>query len=104
MYNTFLSNVKNCGVEGFITPVKKDSIVAAASFENEYFDFIFIDANHDYSSVISDIESWNPKLNKTGIISGDDYHPYWIEVMKAVDEKFGERVKKDYSPCWYIKL
>jgi len=43
------------------------------NFENESIDLIFIDGNHEYSYVLSDLENYYPKLKKNGIICGDDF-------------------------------
>jgi len=55
------------------TYIIKDSISASLDFDNEYFDFIYIDANHLYRYVLEDLMFWYPKLKKGGIICGDDY-------------------------------
>lgn len=49
------------------------STVAGTFFPNEYFDFIFIDANHEYDAVVADLDTWWPKLKSGGLFSGDDY-------------------------------
>ena len=36
-------------------------------------DLIFIDGNHTYKYVLEDLENYYPKLNKNGIICGDDF-------------------------------
>jgi len=50
-------------------------------------DLVYIDANHSYEPVKTDIETWYPKVRSGGIISGDDYH-YYEGVVQAVDEFF----------------
>lgn len=67
---------------------------AATTFRDEYFDFIFIDADHSYENVIKDIKAWFPKVKSKGIISGHDYYNYYAHndypgVRQAVDEFFG---------------
>jgi hypothetical protein len=104
LYNTFLQNMKDCEVDEIITIVKKDSLAAASDFPDKHFDLIFIDAAHDYPSVTKDINAWLPKLKDGGIIGGDDYHPAWFGVVKAVDEIFGDKVQKDLLQAWYVKL
>lgn len=42
-------------------------------FEDNYFDFIYIDANHTYDGVKADLEAWWPKLKDGGMFCGDDY-------------------------------
>lgn len=46
---------------------------ASAIFPDEYFDFIYIDANHTYQSVKQDLIAWWVKLKKGGLFCGDDY-------------------------------
>ncbi len=73
--------------------VKDASKNAAQSFENEFFDFIYIDAGHDYESVKLDISSWWPKVRPMGIFAGHDYFhrstKEWA-VVKAVNEFVSE--------------
>src|SRR3990167_778088 len=51
----------------------------------EPIDFIFIDADHQYGSVKSDINLWLPHVKPHGIISFHDYDS-WPGVTQAVDE------------------
>jgi hypothetical protein len=53
--------------------VGQDSWKAAASFPDDYFDFVYIDAGHDYHSVCKDLEAWWPKLKPGGLFAGHDY-------------------------------
>jgi hypothetical protein len=48
------------------------SIEAAKQFEDESIDYIYIDGNHEYSYVLSDLQTWWPKVKKGGCICGDD--------------------------------
>jgi predicted O-methyltransferase YrrM len=68
--------------------IKKTSIEASYDFENNYLDFIYIDANHTYESVVKDIEVWLPKIKKDGYIGFHDYDN--SEVKRAINEKLGE--------------
>lgn len=40
---------------------------------NSYFDFIYVDARHDYKGVMQDLKQWWPKLRCGGIFAGHDY-------------------------------
>jgi predicted O-methyltransferase YrrM len=50
------------------------------------FDWIFIDAAHDYANVSSDIRDSLPLLEPGGILSGHDYYEGWAGVIQAVGE------------------
>jgi hypothetical protein len=51
---------------------------------DEYYDYIFIDGDHKYASVLDDIKLWYPKLKRGGVFSG---HDFWLSgVQKAVYE------------------
>ncbi|KAL7525472.1 hypothetical protein ACHAWF_001377 [Thalassiosira exigua] len=43
------------------------------TFQDEYFDFIYVDARHDYKGVWEDLVNYWPKLKKGGIMAGHDY-------------------------------
>jgi hypothetical protein len=81
---------------------------AAAVIEEMSLDFVFIDADHSYEGVKSDIEHWAPKVRPGGAICGHDYNwtgitdikDYdWPGVRKAVDEAFTE-VEEGPDKCW----
>jgi hypothetical protein len=46
---------------------------AAAQFDDESVDWVYIDANHSYEAAREDIALWWPKVKKGGILSGHDY-------------------------------
>jgi len=69
--------------------IRETSAEAHKVFPDEYFDFIYIDAAHDYEHVYEDITLWLPKLKKDGIFAGHDYWKKFPGVVKAVQEIFG---------------
>jgi predicted O-methyltransferase YrrM len=89
LYDTFINNVRRCGVLDLITPIRSTSIEAAKQFEDNSIDVIHIDAAHDYDNVIQDIIAWYPKIKDGGIITGDDW--WWPGVRQAVLEFFKDK-------------
>jgi hypothetical protein len=62
------------------------SAEAVSHFENGGLDFVYIDADHNYSSVKQDIQMWYPKVKTGGVFSGHDYSLNCPGVIRAVDE------------------
>ena len=58
------------------------------SYPDNYFDFIYIDASHEYEDVKRDIQISLPKVKPGGLIGGHDYQKPWTGVIDAVDEIF----------------
>ena len=72
------------------------SVEAAEKVEDGSFDFVYIDARHDYDSVLEDLEAWCAKVRPGGIMAGHDYVDGDLPegefyVKSAVDEFFGAR-------------
>jgi len=73
-------------------------------FEDESLDFVYIDANHEYKWVSSDIVLWFPKVKKGGWIGGHDYvRDISPGVVKAVLEKFGNIDVLFDDSSWLVK-
>lgn len=49
------------------------SYKAVAGFANEYFDFVYIDGNHQYEFVLKDLHDFAAKLKPGGLLFGHDY-------------------------------
>lgn len=71
---------------------------------NLSLDFCFIDASHDYESVIKDLNAWGPKVRKGGMLCGHDVH--WPGVIEALKELYPDYEKAGVDNVWYylIKL
>lgn len=98
--------------------IRKTSEETYNLFPDNYFDFIYIDASHDYESVKKDITYWWKKLKKGGIFAGHDYLDRKFEqnrdeeikfgVVQAVDEHIQKTKTKlfltsDKFPSWYCQ-
>jgi len=99
-YNQFLSNIEP--IKNIVTPKRGESSEVCKEFNDQFFDFIFIDAAHDYDNVLKDLNSWYPKLKNNGLIGGHDWHHG--PVVQAVNDFFANKKDKikTNGNCWYI--
>ena len=100
--NEFLSNMNKFCISTNITLHHKTSEEAAKDVEDNTLDLVFIDAEHTYEAVLTDIKAWLPKLKTNGVMAGHDYAPpVFPGVVQAVTEVFGKvEVAND---VWSIK-
>lgn len=90
LFDIFKQNMIDAEVIDLVNVFPLDSVSASKLYEDNSLDFVFIDAAHDYKSVILDIQHWLPKVKINGILAGDDYLPKLFPgVVRAVDEMFG---------------
>lgn len=80
-------------------------------FEDDYFDYVYIDANHSYEYVKRDLELSYRVVKDGGVIMGHDYTNNGFEgVVRAVDEFCLKNyfeisyLTKDGCPTYYIKI
>jgi len=71
--------------------IKRDfSHVVLKEFDDNYFDWVYIDGSHYYDDIKKDLELCYLKVKPDGFITGDDYdseHKLWGPgLMRAVDE------------------
>jgi len=72
------------------------SLEATQRIPDYSLDFVYIDARHDYASVMEDLEAWHRKVRPGGVFAGHDYLDGRFDagefgVKRAVDEFFGAR-------------
>ena len=67
-----------------VTFVTHQSNPAHMLFPEEFFDYVYIDANHSEESVYEDMCLWYPKVVDNGILGGHDFDPKFPEVEIAV--------------------
>jgi hypothetical protein len=88
---------------------------ASERLPNHSLDFVYIDARHDYESVLEDLELWLDKIRPGGLIAGHDYVDGRLPtglygVKSAVDEFFGCRglpvasTFMDEAPTWIVHV
>ena len=112
-YRNTIDNLKD--FSGRYEIVKQYSDDAHSHFAKNSLDFIYIDGNHSYEAVKSDLELFYPKLKYGGIMMGDDYHANDIEkvfgftfgVKKAVDDFCilnKHNLSLNYYGDWHYKI
>lgn len=108
LYDLFIENMKP--VEKYYTPIRLTSIEAAKLYKDKSLDFVFIDADHTYDAVKSDILSWLPKIKSGGVIGGHDYisreRNAFIGLKKAVHEcfSFDQINDEEQDRVWWVQL
>jgi hypothetical protein len=72
--------------------------------------FVYIDAAHNYASVLEDVTTWWPLVIPGGLLAGDDFDREHVEVMRAVTafaemERLPLQLTTDYNrpPSWFIE-
>lgn len=63
--------------------LKMRSVDAAATFADQTFDAVFLDADHSEAGVRADIAAWVPKIKPSGWLVGHDIN--WPGVRAAVE-------------------
>ena len=91
----FQFEIKNGKVEVYRS-VSHDVI---EKFEDDYFDWIYLDGGHSYDNLKEQFSDYFSKVKVGGFITGDDYGrddatPYASEVTKAVDEFISKKMTK----------
>ena len=92
LYHTFNANMRDHLDSGRVLVWRLPSVEAAALMRDYAgkLDMVFIDASHDYDSVMADIAAWRPLLRPGGLLSGHDYgHP---PIERAIETVFGGRL------------
>lgn len=87
--------------------MRMTSRLAVRSIIAESLDFVFIDADHRYESVLADLALWADKVRPGGLICGHDIdNPVGAGdwgVRQAVQEFFPDQpIEASLNFCWYI--
>jgi len=80
------SNLRYFDVVNRVKIVELTSLQASTLFTDNYFDIVFIDADHRYLKVQADLNAWWPKVKSGGIFCGHDcefiLHAPTVETLK----------------------
>ena len=109
--NEMYNNLKQIEIDNYnLKIIKGLSVDTAKNFPDRFFDFIYLDASHDYSSVKNDIKAYWPKVKINGILAGHDYSSRKCGLKIAVNEFRDEynithfHITSERCPSWlFIK-
>lgn len=100
VFDEFKKNLADKIADATVIPIKQ--------FSTDFYmsaspDFVFIDGDHRYETVMKDIKLGLELLRKGGILAGHDYtHRDWPGVKKAVDEYFPKINQID--SIWWVNV
>jgi predicted O-methyltransferase YrrM len=84
-----------------IIKVKKTSVEAAKDFPDQMLDCVYIDAEHDYNSVKTDVSTWKHKIKKGGILSGHDFMlPHIHQIL--IEENVASELNVYSDSSWSV--
>ena len=79
------------------------------NFPDNHFDMIYIDADHSYSAVKSDLNIALQKIKKGGLLAGHDYnineHPGVVQAVQEITKSHGKSINyltRDGMPSFGI--
>ncbi len=103
-YKKTLKRVEFAGDRAVI--MRMFSHEAVKKIQDGSLDFVFIDGDHSYTGVSTDIKMWLCKIKKGGWIGGHDLnHPRLPGVSKAVFEAFDKKIiEQDDNRTWFVKV
>ena len=88
--------------------IRKASLQALADVEDESLDWVYIDADHRFDFVLTDIIFWTKKVKIGGVIAGHDFYAFRgggvvqaVEAytkMHGIDQWF---VTDEKHPSWF---
>ena len=93
VFSVFWSRICKEGLEDVVVPIRSRSDLAAEIIKENSFNLVYLDADHRYEAVLSDVRRYIPLVNKEqGILCGhdcegrlSDYEAGFLEKGKTVD-------------------
>jgi hypothetical protein len=89
--------------------ILRDKSSVLNNFDDNFFDWCYIDGDHSYEGAKSDLECMYKKVKPGGIIMGHDYiQPRFSGVVRAVNEFTGNKnleishISEDGCPSFFI--
>jgi predicted O-methyltransferase YrrM len=86
IYRLFLHNMAASGIRDFVRIVRGDSREILKDLPPASFDIVYIDGDHSYETVRSDIEQARRLVRTPGVVCGDDLECQRHEISNACYE------------------
>lgn len=108
IYNNVCESFKDLAE---IAVIRSYSDVACQCFSKNYFDVVYLDADHTFEAVVRDLRNWWPLVKPGGFLAGHDYVRGlpWIQVPEGLDVFMNEQNLNFHSmtseeyPSWAIR-
>lgn len=88
----YLSFKQRVADKPYVQVYREYTFEAVKRFPDNFFDLVYIDADHTYEACLRDITDWYPKVKPGGFLLGDDFWNYRTKtgvhfgVKRAVNE------------------
>ena len=93
IFNKVVARYKTEIDEGSVNIIRDFSVPALGLFDDESISFSYVDGDHSYEGVKSDLVALFPKMKPGGVMAFDDYHRrgWWGDgVIRAINEFLGQ--------------
>jgi len=118
-------HLEEFGLEKEVQIIQQNSIEASNQYPDNFFDIVFLDADHRYEAIKEDIKIWLPKVKKdgNGLIMGhdcellaqnfedlfnkvkdNDMSHLHLGVIKALFEEIPDAQHTDTGVIWFKKI
>ena len=93
IYDLFLHNITTAGHARLILPLRGASTTMLPALPRNYFDVVFVDGDHSYAAVLTDIRAATALIKDGGLLCGDDLERQIFEI----DEVYARtQIESDY--------
>ena len=83
---------------------RMDSSEASSHIDNDYLDFVYIDGNHSFEYVQSDLDSYYPKVKVGGYIILDDWNWRDESGVRSIRAAVTSYISKNYSKVVIVEI
>ena len=100
VYKDWEKNILSNGLQNNVFPIQMHSHKALEGLKTPFADFIFIDGDHEYETVVKDIDNAYSLLKEGGMVAVHDVIDKFPGILKAWVEK--RNLFKDRGRCTSI--